>query len=241
MSRSLNLDLMLVSMPFFSVLCLILLSGCGGAAPEILFADAQVFLVQDLEEGSIGERLRLYVAVDDGDGITDLSVISVVHDRSDLYWQASAEEWVVIEQDGDSWIGLPDLRPIHGETLPRGRYRVILEDNALQEVEGTFGITAPPLVNDSVVFPSLRVTGPIAEVLSPAGGQATDGQVADGLVVIRVYTRAGRLAISREVSAGPLGQDMQRDMPAETGLQIYLSSPPGNGVRLMSGPFELNR
>ncbi|MEE8440688.1 MAG: hypothetical protein V3S41_03130, partial [Spirochaetia bacterium] len=45
--------------------------GCGGAVPEILFADAQLFLVEDRGTGIAGERLRLYVAVYDGDGIED--------------------------------------------------------------------------------------------------------------------------------------------------------------------------
>ncbi len=203
--------------------------GCGGAAPEILFAEAELFLVEDREAGTVGESLRLYVAVKDGDGIEDLSVLSVVHDETELYWQASAEEWVVVDQDGDSWIGLPDLRPVSGDVFPRGRYRLILEDGALQETEGSFGITAPPLEAETVVFPSLVTDGSEPVV------------VADGPVVVRVFTRAGKLAISREVSAGQLGDAFLREIPEESGLQVYLSSPPGDGVRLMSGPFELNR
>ncbi len=202
--------------------------GCGGAAPEILFADAQLFLVEDRGTGVVGERLRLYVAVNDGDGIEDLSVLYVVHDESELYWQASAEEWVVVDQDGDSWIGLPDLRPASGETFPRGRYRLILEDGSLQEAEGTFGITAPPLETGAVVFPSLIADGPESVV------------VAAGSVVVRVFTRAGRHVLSRQVTGGPLGDTILAALPKESGLQVYLSSPPGDGVRLMSGPFELN-
>lgn len=204
-------------------------TGCGGAAPEILFADAELFLVEDRATGTVGESLRLYVAVNDDDGIEDLSALSVVHDESDLYWQASAEEWVVVDQDGDSWIGLPDLRPISGNVFPRGRYRLILEDGSLQETEGSFTITAPPLETGSVVFPSLITDGPVPTV------------AADGPVVVRVFTRAGRLVVSREVSAGPLGDAILGEIPEESGLQVYLSSPPGDAVRLMSGPFELNR
>ncbi len=214
---------------FAGVLILGFLTGCGGAAPEILFADAELFLVEDRETGTVGESLRLYVAVKDGDGIEDLSVLFVVHDESELYWQASAEEWVVVDQDGDSWIGLPDLRPVSGDLFPRGRYRLILEDGALQETEGSFGITAPPLDAESVVFPSLITDGSEPVV------------AADGPVVVRVFTRAGKLVVSREVSAGQLGEAFLRELPGESGLQVYLSSPPGDGVRLMSGPFELNR
>lgn len=206
-----------------------LVIGCGGAAPEILFADAELFFVQDRETGTVGESLRLYVAVNDGDGIEDLSVLSIVHDESEIYWQASAEEWVVVDQDGDSWIGMPDLRPVSGDHFPRGRYRLILEDKSLQETEGSFGITAPPLEIGTIVFPSL-ITGGSEPVVA-----------ADGPVVVRVFTRVGKLVVSREVSAGPLADTVLREIPEESGLQVYLSSPPGDGVRLMSGPFELNR
>ena len=155
--------------------------------------------------------------------------MSVVHDESELYWQASAEEWVVVDQDGDSWIGLPDLRPVAGDVFPRGRYRLIIEDGSLQQVEGSFGITAPPLDTETVEFPSL-ITGRSDFVVA-----------ANGPVVIRVYTRAGKLAVSREISAGILGENLLREIPEESGLQVYLSSPPGDGVRLMSGPFDLDR
>jgi hypothetical protein len=212
------------------VICLLItLIGCGGAVPEILFADAQLFLVEDLETGTVGEQLRLYVAVNDGDGIEDISVLSVVHDESELYWQASAEEWVIVDQEGDSWIGLPDLRPVVGDVFPRGRYRLIIEDGSLQEAEGSFGITAPPLDSETVEFPLFIAEGSDLVV------------VADGPVVFRVYTRAGKLAVSREISAGVLGENLLREIPEESGLEVYLSSPPGDGVRLMSGPFALER
>jgi len=207
----------------------ITLTGCGGAPPEILFADAQLFLVNDRDTGEVHESLRLFIAVNDDDGVEDLSVVFVVHDESELYWQASAEEWVTLEQDRDSWIGLPDLRPVAGRSFPRGRYRLILEDRSLQEVEGSFGVTAPVLDPASVEFPLLRKTGSDFEIS------------ADGTVVIRVYTRSGKLVLSREVSAGLMGPDLVREIPDEGGLTVYLSSPPGQAVRLLSGPFPYER
>lgn len=207
----------------------ILLASCGGAPPEILFADAQLFLVQNLENGTVGESLRLFIAVRDSDGIEDLSVVSIVHDRSDLYWQVTAEEWVTAEQDGDSWIGLPDIRPITGREFPRGSYRLLLEDESLQRVEGSFSITAPPLDQDEVTFPFIVGNGEAPELVAPQ------------TVIFRVYNRTDQLVLSREVSPGVLGESLLEELPDESGLQAYLSSLPGEGIRLYSGPFQVPR
>jgi len=203
--------------------------GCGGSPPRILFSDAQIFLYRDLHAGTTTESLRLFVAVDDGDGIEDLGLVSVVQDDTELYWQAGPEEWVTVEQDGDSWIGLPDLRPPPGENFPRGRYRVIVEDKALQEAEASFALTAPPISPDDAVFPSL--------VRENAGARI----ISNDPVLIRVFTRTGILVLSRQVSPGYLGSDFFRELPGEPGLQAYLSTPPGSAIRVMTGPFNAER
>lgn len=210
------------------ILGCVFMAACGGSPPEILFADAQLFVFRDLEAGTTEESLRLYVAVNDGDGIEDLGMVTVVHDEGEVYWQAGPEEWVTIEQDGDSWIGLPDLRPVAG-FFQRGRYRVIVEDKALQEVESTFGITVPIPVMDELTFPELREGSEGVQVVS------------EGAVVIRVYNRTGVLVLSREVSPGLLGIDFLRELPNEPGLAAYLSTPPGPAVRTMVGPFDIER
>ena len=204
-------------------------AGCGGAPPEILFADAQLYLTGGSGSGDATESLRLYVAVRDSDGVEDLSRIWVIHDESELYWQASAEDWVVVDHAGDSWIGLPDLRPPSRAIFPRGRYRVVVEDGALQQAEGEFSITAPAVSPQSVIFPYLDGSGPAPAVVSAEP------------VVIRVYSRAGKLVTSREVTPGSLSDDLLREVPAESGLQVFLSSRPGEATRLFSGPFELPR
>jgi hypothetical protein len=211
------------------VALVLFISACGGSPPEILFADAQLFLVDDRESGTRHESLRLYVAVGDGDGVEDLSLLSVVHDESELYWQASSEDWTVVEQDGDSWIGLPDMRAAPGEPFPRGRYRLVLEDYSLQETESGFGITASALDPHSVTFPFLETSAEGTRL------------VADGPVVVRIFTRTQKLVVSREVSPGLVDDSLFRELPNEAGLEAYLSTPPGPAVRLMSGPFEVQR
>lgn len=202
---------------------------CGGAPPEILFADAQMFLFNDLSTGSVHESLRLYVAVNDGDGVDDLGLLSIVHDETELFWQAGPEDWVTVDQDGDSWIGLPDLRMPSGSVFPRGRYRVLLEDKARQEAEGSFGITAPPVDPETAEFPRLA--------------EDEDGirVIADESVVVRVFNRTGKLILSQVASPGILGETILRELPGEPGLQAYLSYPPGQAIRLMSGPYEVDR
>jgi hypothetical protein len=204
------------------------LVACGGAPPEILYSDAQLFYRQIPDTGEVVETLRLFVAVRDTDGIADISTITIINDDAELYWEASAEEWVTVDHGGDSWIGLPDIRGLPDQPLPRGRYRVLIEDQSLQEVEGEFAITAPVRAADELVFPALVDDG----VLQVVGAER---------VVMRVFSRAGKLVWSREVGAGALTGEVLREVPDEAGLAAYLSTPPGDALRLLSGPFELPR
>jgi hypothetical protein len=212
------------------LLCLTLtplLFACSGASPEILYADAQLFLVNDLETGERYESIRLFVSVNDEDGPDDVAVLYVDHTASELYWEFDSSVWVQTEFTGDSWFGVPDLRMPAGEAFPRGRYRVIVEDGALHRSEGSFSITAEVQDPDSLVFPSLR-HGDVPTV------------VAEEPVILRVYTRAGQMPINEEVVPGPVDASVLDALPDETGLTAYLSTRPG-GYRLVAGPFDLER
>jgi hypothetical protein len=202
------------------------LFGCTGSAPEILYPDAALFLTRDPATGVVSERLRLFAAVRDPDGADDPARAFLVHDDSELYWEFTREEWIATTHAGDEWYGMPDIRMPDGAPLPRGRYRLILEDGALSRTERELFLTqSSPQDTD---FPQLLLDGPEITISARTA------------VVLRVYTRGGDMVINSAVESGPLSDALARQIPDESGVVAYLVTL-GDGVRLESGPYELRR
>ena len=201
---------------------------CSGSKPEILYSEAELFVVDDRTTGERYESIRLYVAVNDGDGADDIGVVYVDHADEQLYWEFDESTWVRTEFAGDNWIGMPDIRMADGSPLPRGRYRVIVEDRALQRVQGQFSITADPIDPAALEFPRL-VTSPNLVV------------VADNPVVLRVYSRSGQMPVNGQIPPGAVPADLLQQLPNESGLTAYLTMRGDDGVRLISGPYAIPR
>lgn len=201
-----------------------LVVACSAAPPEILYPDAQLYLRRDQQTGTTIERVRLFVAVDDPDGADDPATLYVVHDGAGLYWEIDSEEWVTIKLSGDTWYGVPELRMTDGDPLPRGLYRIIVEDRALARDEAEFFLTAEPL-GASVRFPLLERT--------PAGL----GVDYDAPVTVRVYDPTGRMIVNRIVSPGLFPSLVQSEIPDESGYSIFLSAVDG-AIRVESGPYS---
>lgn len=203
-----------------------LLAACSGSVPKILFPDVQLFLYHDRATGQIAETIRLFVAVQDDDGVEDLQRIFVIHDEEDLRWESDAEQWVTREHGGDSWVGLPDIRMADHLPLPRGRYRVVVEDGALQSAEASFVISAPSLPDDTA-FPALL-------------GDGTTWRVEfEQPVILRVYARTGQQLLSREVEPGSIDSTLLSELPNESGMTAYLWTRVNQPVRLLAGPFDI--
>ncbi|MFW6312417.1 MAG: hypothetical protein ACOC2N_00850 [Spirochaetota bacterium] len=203
----------------------VLLSGCAGGAPEILFPDAQLSLLLDPQTGATVETLRLFVAVRDPDGSDDPSRAFIIHDEAELFWEMTRESWVYLEYAGDDWYGMSDIRLPDGRDLPRGRYRIIVEDGSLSKDEGEFFITEPSPDRDAG-FPRLDLSGDTPRI------------VYDAAVIMRVYGRGGELLSNRVVSPGPVPSDVWARVPDETGAQIFLSST-SDDYRRESGPYQM--
>ncbi len=213
----------------FAGLCgltlLAVLVSCSGSAPEILFPDARLALVRDPSTGAVAEVLRFYVALRDPDGADDPARIFVVHDDSELFWELARESWISFEYAGDQWYGVPEIRMPDGEDLPRGAYRLIVEDAALTRAESTFFLGAEPASREEA-FPRLAVDARRLTV------------EADGPVVLRVYGRAGEMIVSSVVAPGPVPEEIEGRIPDESGLTAYVSTV-GEGPIRESGPVAL--
>jgi len=199
------------------------LLSCSGSAPEILFPDTRLSLVLDPASGSVAEVLRLFVAVRDSDGTGDPARIFVINDESGLYWEIDSETWVALQYGGDDWYGVPDLRLPDGGYLPRGRYRLIVEDQSLSRDEAEFFITAEREARDEP-FPRLALDESPPRVVFSAP------------VVVRAYARDGQLIVERVVAPGALPQDFLARIPEETGVQLFVSST-GDRMRRQTGPY----
>ena len=202
-----------------------LLASCSGGAPEILFPDTRLSLVRDPATGEVAEVLRLYVAIRDPDGADDPTRIFVVHDDSELSWELARESWVSLEYAGDQWYGVPEIRMPDGRDLPRGPYRLIVEDAGLSRDEATFLLGSEPASREEP-FPRLEVDG---------RRLAVD---ADGPVVLRVYGRAGEMIVSEVVAPGEVPDEIVRRIPNESGLTAYVTTT-GEGVARETGPVAL--
>lgn len=203
----------------------VLLASCAGAEPEILFPDARISLRLDPQSGETAEVLRLFVAVRDPDGPDDPARIFVIHDEAQLYWEMARESWAHLEYAGDDWYGIPDIRLPDGRDLPRGRYRVIVEDGALSRDESEFFITESS-PDRSAGFPRLDLSRDPPQV------------VFDAPVIMHVYGRGGELISNRALAPGPVPPEIWSRVPDASGVQVFLVSA-GDGYQKESGPYRL--
>lgn len=204
---------------------LVLLLSCTGSPPEILYPDTQLLLLHDPHADTIAEVLRLFVAVRDPDGADDPARIFLVHPDQELYWEFSREEWAYLEHGGEHWYGMPDIRMPDGRSLPRGRYRVIVEDAGLARSETDLFLSAEVPDRD-LPAPRLVVDGGDVRV-----SYSTE-------VVLRVYTRSGQLVLNQIVAPGALPEGLLRQIPDEAGVQAFVSTLQEE-VRRVSGPYAL--
>lgn len=200
--------------------------GCSGSPPEILHHDARLSLLREPASGDIAEVLRLFVAVRDPDGADDPLRIFVIHDGQAVHWEMDRSEWVRTEHAGEEWYGMPDLRMPDGAAMPRGRYRLVVEDAALTRDESEFYLTAP--VPDRSSFPILRIDGRDMVI-----DYRSD-------VILRVYSRSGRMLVNQLLPPGPVPDEVIGQIPNESGILAYLTSVDGE-PRRESGPYTVPR
>jgi hypothetical protein len=202
-----------------------LLAACSGSPPEILATDLRLALTLDPSDGTTAETLRFYVAIRDPDGSEDPALIVLEHAEAGLRWELGREEWIAIEYAGDMWYGAPDLRGPSGGQMPRGRYSIAVEDQALTRVNADAFLTAPEAPEDPV-FPMLEGS---ANALTVSYSEP---------VVLRVYSRAGQMRLNQVVRSGPVPADVLELLPDESGLLGFVEST-SSEPRLISGPFRL--
>lgn len=211
-----------------------LLAACEISAPETHDLYWQRVMFEDLELSRTYETLTLFARVWDADGIEDLDALFVMHDRAQLFWRLSAEDWVVDRSEsGVPWIGSTALTMPEGEALPAGVYRVIVQDIAGQTAELRFQVTESAnaaarrlaaAIDATIVDEELTVTGPFAEY------------------ELWIYRSVGT-----RLAAAPFVDhiDVQAVLPAgvsDTEMLLYVfAAPKDDAICYLSGPYLWKR
>ena len=108
---------------------------CSRSKPEITFGFIQLVLYQ--VDGEPQEHFSFFILPHDEDGIENLDVLYLYHERDQLRWQIKSDEWVTFVEDGRTWIGSRGIT-IKDETLPRGVFRAVLINKGGESTERNF-------------------------------------------------------------------------------------------------------
>lgn len=113
------------------------------------------------------EQLSVFAAVRDEDGFKDLAALHVLHDGEEFVWTLTPETWTRNDRNKEAWVGGTGLSTPDHSTLPRGMYRVVLEDLAGESDEGTFFLGTG--IEIGAAAPVLRRTGDSVAVTTKYG------------------------------------------------------------------------
>ncbi|MFP3041466.1 hypothetical protein LQZ19_06545 [Treponema primitia] len=139
---------------FLISLSLLSALSCSRAEPNIAFGTLRLVYFQ----GSRGpeERFSFFVIPEDDDGIEDLSDLYLYHDREGLCWHLTSNDWVVLSNEGQTWIGSRNIAMIDDGALPRGQFRAVLVDKGGEQTERLFSFDAPQEARHP--FPFLHIS-----------------------------------------------------------------------------------
>ena len=150
----------LVAGLFGAILC-----SCSGHAPELVSVEYRLSLRPlDPNAKRVREQLAVSAAVKDEDGFKDLAALHVLHDGSEYAWTLSPDNWTKKEQNKETWISGVGLSTPDSDRIPRGLYRVVLEDLSGDSDETSF--TLPSGLEVGASFPIVRLEGDRVSVSS---------------------------------------------------------------------------
>ncbi|QQO08209.1 hypothetical protein [Breznakiella homolactica] len=116
---------------------------CSQSAPQIARGTLRLEYYPSGTGSGVEERYSLYILPEDADGLEDLAVLYLYHDREELRWKLTNEDWRSEIVNGETWIGTNAIAMIDGERLPRGQFRAVLEDKGGSRGERTVSFDGP--------------------------------------------------------------------------------------------------
>jgi hypothetical protein len=104
----------------------------------------------------IREAYSFFVLPGDADGFEDLDTLFLYHDREELVWKLSSEDWISETVDGEVWIGSRGISMSDGP-LPGGQFRAVLTDKGGSRGEKILVFDGPE--KSRYPFPALIIQG----------------------------------------------------------------------------------
>jgi len=141
-----------------SVLFVVLVTGffsCSRSEPRILFAFIELVYYSGRDQ--VEERFSFFILPEDDDGIENLSMLYLYHDREGLRWLFTSEDWITHEEGGNTWIGTRNIAMPGNRPLPRGQYRAVLVTRGGEQTERRFTFDSPEI--PPFPFPSFSISG----------------------------------------------------------------------------------
>jgi len=228
----------------FVLLIVLLLVGCSSSDPEIMQVDLKIVASLSPPVNSDGlttqvtEYLQVRMDVHDPDGNDEVAGLAIIHDASGLFWETDIAGVRTLERDGQNWLSF-DALPVPGsQRVPRGVYRVEVED--LSGRRGVRTVTLPFAVPAAEPADFVRVVAD--RVALPGGGESGtdstprmylysggDESPAVALEEISVSAMGGS---TFPVSAVPVPSDQRAE-----DRRLWFVVERGRYLRLRSGPW----
>jgi len=132
----------------------ILAVSCTRNEPKIAFGFIELVYYQDRNKPQ--ERFSFFIIPEDEEGVENLADLYLYHDREQLRWHISSEDWVSYVEEGKTWIGSRSIAIGEDEILPRGQYRAVLVNKSGERSERNFSFDAPE--EPRFPFPFLEIS-----------------------------------------------------------------------------------
>lgn len=138
-------------------LLLLLFISCSGEPPEILQVYWEVNVLNDVEAGRQYEVLSAFMNVNDSDGFDDIVNIYIIHDKSEMYWTLDQNNWSLVRERDENWLGSNNISTADKTPMPRGDYRVLVVDAGGDRSQGKFYLDADDINIADIDFPKAEI------------------------------------------------------------------------------------
>jgi len=139
---------------------LFFITACSTSKPDISYGFMQLVLYQG--DAGTEEYFTFFIVGEDEDGSENLDELYLYHDKEQLRWKLTSNDWISYVQDGRTWIGTRSIAAHSGLKLPRGVFRAVLVNKGGERGEREFIFDA----NARYPFPQFDVNNEMYNIKS---------------------------------------------------------------------------